>query len=388
MICSKCGAQIDDDSKFCTACGAKITKKGKTDKKPQPNLNEGKKQRQSGNTEKILTPTFAVCSMIILFICSFFIGVYCSKDNGEVIKYVTSGFFGGEFSRLPTISYVTCITVFFGNLVVSFLMLLFGGIKYIKGLQKNQTVNITRYALVSFCTFIFAMNVIVSSINFVGSGSSISPNAYRSIEPSFTCSLAITLSSILLVATLIVKLCVYGKEYFSSKNAGQTVIGFITVLFSLILLCVMNETLLYVNSVGSNARYSFSAMAILKNVIGLNKASQGLLASSYFIFFAFIILNGLVTALFVTSFDGLFSNKKHTVIYFILSILILGIGVAYYAVCTNPSFVSDLMYYTGLVGTSYTYSMEIEPIVVFGSLLTIASIVYAVVGRNFEQKSE
>lgn len=69
-VCNYCGEVLDGEAEFCSKCGKKLE-----------NKNTAKVSTTFSKIEKILSPSLLVLSMVILFICCFFINVTGKIDS-------------------------------------------------------------------------------------------------------------------------------------------------------------------------------------------------------------------------------------------------------------------------------------------------------------------
>lgn len=165
VICPKCGEIIED--KFCAKCG--------TEKDSIKSLNKAKsksnEKRVSVGFKKLnqfLAPGTLLGALLVLFICSFFVGTSISA-LGVTEKSTTFYFFGDVYDGIESLSQafvyeealigtkLTTIiaTVFVAvNLLISFSMLLVSTIKYVCAIKKNKTAKIGTFVSISFVSFL------------------------------------------------------------------------------------------------------------------------------------------------------------------------------------------------------------------------------------------
>lgn len=68
MKCSKCGAELSEDAKFCSACGEKVTTSNKKINKSSKDSNTENKKNSSINMKnKLIRKDTNYCFSIIFF---------------------------------------------------------------------------------------------------------------------------------------------------------------------------------------------------------------------------------------------------------------------------------------------------------------------------------
>lgn len=90
MNCPKCGALLDDDSKFCVSCGANLEVEVETKDNTAANSSPAKKAKTKPSTAKSLTKLIALAVGTILII----IGLIRVCTAGTSISSTS---FGGDF---------------------------------------------------------------------------------------------------------------------------------------------------------------------------------------------------------------------------------------------------------------------------------------------------
>lgn len=90
MNCPKCGALLDDDSKFCVSCGANLEVEVETKDNTAANSSPEKKAKTEPGTAKNLTKLIALAVGTILIIIGL-IRVFTAGTS------ISSTSFGGDF---------------------------------------------------------------------------------------------------------------------------------------------------------------------------------------------------------------------------------------------------------------------------------------------------
>ena len=168
-ICEKCGAEVKEN--FCEKCGARYNAAEKSESVAAVKNTQTKGFKKVAN---FLAPTLLLAAILVIFVCSFFVGVnYKSIIDGEVSfskSYGVFYFFGDVFKDIKSFAdivmegteglYVAAITttaVMALNLVVSLVMTVVAAIKYGVGLAQGEEVKIARYAAWAFASFMLAI---------------------------------------------------------------------------------------------------------------------------------------------------------------------------------------------------------------------------------------
>ncbi len=157
-VCAKCGKIFDGD--YCPACGRKAS-----EDKPKENwLSKFKK------VEKLFSPTAMLALLFVLFVCSLFVGINVNYGTKGSPKSITTFyFFGDAYSELVStksksganVLFITlCSIAIVANLVVSFLSLIAGAIKYGRGLSNGENFSLIPNVSISVTTFFIALSMI------------------------------------------------------------------------------------------------------------------------------------------------------------------------------------------------------------------------------------
>lgn len=246
-ICSKCGTIIEGD--FCHVCGENnsVAKKVSCQTK-----NNTRGKDIFAKVESWTTPSLLLASLLVLFICSFFVGAYIKVGNLEEAN-VGFYFFGKSFEEIDLIvkatvgdiptknleafesllktPYTVC-AVFVGvNIAVSLAMLVVSTIKFVFGAKNGSKIKITNYVGIAYATF-FATAVFILAM------ATVSLNTYGVDTVKFgmtagsTCGIVI--SSIFIVLAIVLKQIKKGKASISAENLKKMIPA-----ICLLVLCVI-----------------------------------------------------------------------------------------------------------------------------------------------------
>ncbi len=83
MYCTKCGAELDENTKFCTSCGASTEKTSENIQTPTEPINVAD---NSQNQEKSNEKTFSIISLV-----SGIVGVICCCYLGVILNFIPAG---------------------------------------------------------------------------------------------------------------------------------------------------------------------------------------------------------------------------------------------------------------------------------------------------------
>lgn len=319
--CPKCEKIIDDAVTFCTYCGTRVD--GKKVCATCGELVEGKfcakcgniveeiattkssnKEKSSTNAgavlstiERISNPIIYIGALILLFICTFFIGNSVSTVLNETVtttNYDVFYYFGQSFkdtkelmsaiSNVSSLNYqfgistlnvsnIICLVVIILNFIIQAIVTPLGVIEGVKALCKKQSSKGYKYAITSFVSFIFTVFVLAQDV-FVKANIEYRFNNIIESSVSYNLSISgasavgVVLGAILLVGSIILTQLKKGKEFYSAKNLKKFIPAILGAV--LVFVAVISKSS-FVSIVGEEdgtlINVAFSSSVLLKALV-------------------------------------------------------------------------------------------------------------------------
>ncbi|MBQ8426694.1 MAG: zinc ribbon domain-containing protein [Clostridia bacterium] len=419
VFCAHCGARLDGKIKcidcgkyyngdFCPFCGTASKTVNKEPAKVEQKTQKSANVTSFFKTERILSPSLLLCSILILFICSFFVG-FSYKFIYDGITYkesvTTFNFFKdlidnanasiniaqqslspdnlalySFYIKFPLIVAIVLLAL---NIFVSLVSLVYGSIKYGVAMKTGNSVNLTKITAISFSVFVCTAAYTLIYCNLSASA------LVRDFSTRLSTGslLGIIFGIVLIISALVLK-TIKDRKTALSINCLIKLICF-AVLFILLFVAVFTLKSFIVEN-NSGIKASFSSSAFLRGMGGLlltylNKQSSGTLrefnilstsAILGFIFFlAILIALGL---LIYFTLNAMASEKPHKKRILTFSLLTLFLTIGYFVV----SIIAE-KYCIIFPDSQYaTYSIGTIPVFVLSIVISIISIVYAVIIRK------
>ncbi len=345
--CQNCGAEFSGN--FCPSCGTPV---GKI-KKEIPKVTV--KRSLSSVLCNIVSPSFLLVGILLLFIFGFFLGVINnSVFETETVKesYSTFYFFGKvyeeargtEQSLIPIIMITIAISAFF---IVAFTLLTVAVVKFVASVKNNTEVNFGKFFAWTFATFLFAVACILAYSKFNISSSlkysSYYDEPYSSTMSSYiklnnTTVVAIILSLILTVVSLIIKeIC-----NFNIKKLPSKIIGLISVALSVLFLLLISGVCIKVESSSNGITDTSSTtikttMSLAISQLQLLKNSEFEVGATKFILCYYFLIIALAMGALILSFmlSHIFEDKNDGFINTALSAVMVSFTILYLVLITS-----------------------------------------------------
>ncbi len=296
-VCATCGELVE--GKFCAKCGSIIEEIAVT-KAPIEKKGSTKAGAVLNTIERISNPIIYIGALILLLICTFFIGTnvvsilnttitstktmnydvfyyfgQSFKDTKELISAIAnSGSVNYQFGiSVLNVSNIMCLVVIVVNFIIQAIVAPLGITEGVKALCKKQSSKGFKYATISFASFIFTVAVLAQDV-YVKANIQEYYNALIENEVFYKSSISgasvagIVLGAILLLLSVVLSQLKKGKEFFSAKNLKKfipaifgVVLVFIAVISKSELLSVLGE------EDGTLIDISISASLLLKGLV-------------------------------------------------------------------------------------------------------------------------
>ena len=349
-ICPSCGEVIE--GAFCSKCGTKCTKDRNVKEKEFASKKQNKNNSSKYLTiEKYLAPSLCLGLVLILFICSFFIGVVQKsgtsinsieeqsidvfyffsesfKDIEELLGYTNNlGRYNVVAANLNTPYIILLIFIIF-NFAVQLGSIILGAITMKSAIQKGKRKAFYIATIMSFCSFLFTA-AIISGTSFQDLKSSDIIHSYSMSAGSIV---GIVLSSVFLVGAIVLAQIAKGK-----KGLGKSEVGILIFSVTFLILAVLGLGLNNIDNLGtilSGENAKFSAFTFFKtmNVIMLAKGPEVnsiITLSGINVYLNFVISLGFVSVVLLSLSGLLFKNGIKKVNMLTTSIIIAVSSLAY-----------------------------------------------------------
>ena len=338
IYCTYCGNRLDGkkkckecgefyDGKFCSTCGTKneIIKKEKNHCVQSQNKTYSK-------VEKVLSPSLYLGVILVLFICSFFIGVKTSLLGidkkmetffffGDAFSYADKSFSSFEnninFSILKSGTYsvlIICLVVLIINFVIQTICAIMGGIIVGKNMYKGKVACGYKYAIPSFISF-FSTTIIVYGLNYFSLNDSLA-----NVKMSAGSLVGIILGTILILSAFVLGQIKNGKRFFNKAWFKRYIPLFSTIALSFVVCFLIIRNAFYYTETGTVNALFLSAgeymTTIMTELMSVNQVVAPLFSRPLACSITSFVVNTLATiscfALFTILLYALFTGKKLT----------------------------------------------------------------------------
>ncbi len=393
--CISCGELVDDNFTFCAFCGARLDGKGKRAKA----IDFCKAQR-------VLSPILLLGTLLILFICSFFVGYKCEFFyKGEFIseKNTTFDFFINPFEVINKVilqsgldgdylsnysfclkfSIIIAIVFLATNILVSFGALVYAGIKYGRAVKSGKTVSLTKITTLAFSVFLCTSVYVLMLEN----GTTDLVVEKLSVRLSVGSILGIVFSLILLVAVFALNTIKNKDAFLSVSNIVKIVCCLALFVFTLVLL-FNYKYFIEMTSVGGSLSLSSSVvlpfiggmlLAFFETGTGFSLKTFNTLtisAAMGVVFFSLVLIASVLLISF--SLNALLSEKPQKKSILAFNIAITG--------CTILYFVASLIAKKNLPliseGTSFCCAISTIPLLILSIISLAISIIFVIVTKQ------
>ncbi len=285
--CSNCGQYFDGE--FCPYCGKEKTVKS--------NKSSSKKtSSEFVQVERLLSPSILLVSMLVLFICSFFIGLVGtvgSGNNSADLNATTFYFFGDAYSELKLIkdiinevpsnqvyytgmSYliftgylpiIICTVAVALNIIISFICLIYSVIKF--GINFNKGENISLVKPMSWSLFSLFIAVFFPLATFYSETLSTSVN--MSVSLSAGSIVAIVFGLVGMISVAVLKNILLGKKLFFVQNLSKIIMSIISIALIITVVSLVCTSFVEIISTSSTLVSSLSSFFIA--ILGANPSN-------------------------------------------------------------------------------------------------------------------
>lgn len=433
--CVNCGKLIEESSMFCAYCGSRLD--GKTTCKDCGNVFEGqfcpfcgtqnniitdkkpKNKEQSfqktntkyrfSSVEKILTPSLLLGALLILFICSFFVGFSLKvRIGGTYIKesITTFDFFTDLYdnantliatnaasigSNLSQYSYfikfplIIMTVVLATNILISLTTLVYGSIKYGIALKNGKYVDLTKLTIISFSIFLIA-----SILSFAYSNVGIDFTEVYLTSNLSAGSLAGIILGIILIFTSIVLKYISNRTEISKKRIINII--FCLLVFVLAFICsFLLKTFIIERENGIKVSCSTTLVHIGMSELLINYSFPNNLfiklsitsIIAYLLTLAIAVILAIIIYLSLTSIT---TNKKHERSTMIMSMCMTAVTFAY--LITSVFAKKYFLLANNSLSINSLYSIGTIPIMVFSCLLAVFSICFFITKNKHVKETQ
>ncbi len=441
--CIKCKKLIDEKAVYCTFCGSRVDGKtvckncgkemvgtfcafcGTSSKKSMRSLDKtvGAYNTNSKQTyekvERFLSPALLLGALLVLFICSFFIGYthpyYDRYTDLYINKSYTSIYFfkdaytianadilasQGDLSanNLRIYSFIAKLPLVFYTIFIAITMLytcfslVYGIIKYAKALNNNKRCDISKITTSAFAVFLFtAIFILVNNYISVPENDST-----LNIKMSAGSLAGIIIGLILIICSLLLKLIKNGKSLFNKINVIKLIFGSIIIVFSLALVFLLKKYL-RITSAYSSVEVMDSSFNLVFNFLAIflfnyheninNNTYNSLLVTGTISFFVQMILLIFLAMLIWKAFAELFSCNETSRLVLLSGVFSLVFTIMHFVLSIiNKNILQELFVQEGV--TSLQLSITSIPILVLGVVLGATCIVYHCLSKKYNKKEE
>lgn len=424
ISCPKCQKLINETSEFCVYCGTKIGSKnvcpscgtvfkgtfcpkcGISSVQPSENTEEQNDDSVFSKIERLLSPSLILCSLFVLFICSFFIGAKFSSssltdDLGIISSNTIFGYMKTVFDSLEMLSMVKdggiLSSVFIFNTVVLLINLCITGITLIcaiitfsTNIGNNKEIKIKGFGLVSLISFVVTVCCFFSSssISLFYVSNTVEKCLTSSLSASANAGLIVSLIVWLSVATL-KKVKIFNKQSLSDFLL-KTILGCVIAVLSVIILILLTNKTFSVSLVeresfvttGEKIKISFSsafAMTLIGELVLSGEIiPDGIVVGTVAMWIIQIVAIIIVAIILALTIKSLTSEKdKRNERIFALSIITSILSLAYTIAAATLSNLITSLFLSEFVVSEITIGAPIS-VLVLSLLVTVATITLSV----------
>lgn len=397
MICKNCNNEIEEGVAFCTWCGTPVEEKN------QSAVYDGQQSLavngvRSKYAIEIIKQSLMLASLLVLFICSFFITYKVQWHDGAPTDVATTGkssfFFlsqifekigdrvvGYEASQKTLINSLSGLmaTAVLATMVVNLVFLVLAVYKFVLGIVKGKKFSITKFVVIPTAIYLASVIFVKASL-FSVVDYFISMNFMGNIEVAFQPAIIVCMiiTATLLVSSLV--LCVINEPKSISRILLKVVALALIIALVFTVLLPISKTTAFNASLQSNAitvLFVFLRAYISNKGGWVNAEKELVLAVAIFVLAIAILALAVVLIIKISK-----NIKKETSIsQIILSIVCTFLSISYlvlYTICDSKE-IGNLIYVSG---------KTVAPIcaVVFSLAVLIISIVgFILKKRKIEQ---
>ena len=439
IYCTYCGARVDGkktckncgevvDGNFCTKCGYGVKEKtSAVTAKP----NQQKKQKEKGKAfgiyvkiQKILSPSLYLAAMLVLFVCSFFIGIEVTTTTGAEETFGPFYFFSDAFIEVEktlanykndlnydlvmsfeNLTTIICLVVICLNFIAQTVLAIVGGIKGGRGIYRKKQTGVKKYAVGMFISYLITVLVLLG-VNYAKVcvyTSRQDMDGATELTDGGLVGLILPIS--LIVLAFILKKVADGKSVLSASNLKKTITSVIVVLLAVTVAVLagrvgLSET--YEESymdvtISGNATQFLLLMA--QSILGIKGASvyNDAIVKTQISSFAQICSVFVAVIIVGLAIYALFSKKDFKCTLIILSSIMLALAIldiiimsvaangwiSVYDLLIKESAVEE-----SIITTGNTKSIGSIALLILSAVLFASVIVYSALNKKNQTKKE
>ena len=341
-ICATCGELVE--GKFCAKCGSIVEEIAIT----KPSIKKSSSTKSGAVLsviERIANPIIYIVALVLLLVCSFFIGTNVVTNvnetlitkNYDVFYYFGQGFKDTEqlissISNIARANYefgvitlnvsnVVCLVVIIANFIIQAIVAPLGITEGIKALCKKQSSKGYKYATISFVSFIFTTFVLAQDV-FTKGYIEVYYNSITTYFNTYNSTISgasvagIVVGAILLLISIVLTQLKKGKEFYTAKNLKK----FIPAIFGCVFMFIAAiSKSAYISIVGNEGNelinIVFSSSVLLKAIVPIvvDSTIANTLEIVVFLTIASYIITSILIGLFAYSlkffFNGIYNEE-------------------------------------------------------------------------------
>ena len=336
-VCATCGELVE--GKFCAKCGSIVEEIATT----KPSIKKSSSTKSGAVLsviERIANPIIYIVALVLLLVCSFFIGTNVVTNinetlitkNYDVFYYFGQGFKDTEqlissISNITRANYefgvitlnvsnVVCLVVIIANFIIQAIVAPLGITEGVKALCKKQSSKGYKYATISFVSFIFTTFVLAQDV-FTKGYIEVYYNSITTYLNTYNSSISgasvagIVVGAILLLISIVLTQLKKGKEFYSAKNLKKFIPAIFGCVF--VFIAVISKSA-YISIVGNEGNelinIVFSSSVLLKAIVPIvvDSTIANTLEIVVFLTIASYIITSILIGLFAYSLKFFFNS--------------------------------------------------------------------------------
>ena len=412
-ICKNCGEEILGN--FCTKCGYGVKEKTIAVTPNKPKKEKSKAFDVYVKIQKILSPSLYLSAMLVLFVCSFFIGIEVSTTGGAEESFGPFYFFKDAFldvektlanykndlnyelvMNFENLANIICLVVICLNFIAQTVLTVVGGIKGGLGIYRKKHTNVKKYAVGMFISYLITALVLVG-INYA---KVFAYTAIKNVDGATELTdgglVGLILPISLIVLAFILKKVADGKSSLSISNLKKMITGIVVVFVAVAVAVLAGRVGLTETYEESSVKVTISGNAtqflllMAQGILGIKGASVyndaivktqiSSFAQIGSVFVAVIIVGLAIYALMTKKqFKGALIILSSIMLAFaILDIIILSVSaiewISVYDLLIKESAVQESIITSGNTATTGTIVLLILSVVLLASVIVYSAL--------------
>ena len=364
LFCRNCGKENQEGAVFCAFCGTKL--------KANANYVKAGNKGFKG-VERILTPSLLLGLIVVLFICSFFIGFNMVVGTTEIPSYMSSfgiadayntnsfWFFRDSFKAVKAyMSLVDCLpknrgflsfilniapTVCLIAIVLNFASVItcciVGAVRLANGIKGKKEINLAPVVSFAVASFVFAVAVTYGAyaISLIYTYSDyLDINVWTTLSTGSTVGIVFTV--IFLVAALVLRCVAKGKKIANAREILKVVCN-VTLIIAATVILVLSNKIFTIIFYKENIAFelNMSSSYLMRYVFGLLIDSDVAYAAplridSQLIYYACMLIAVFASLVIMFAIRALFSEKSYKACNLCFTILSVVSAIMLFIVAT------------------------------------------------------